>query len=327
MNELISIIVPIYNVEKYLEKCLRSIINQTYKNIEIILVDDGSPDKCGIICDEYSHKDHRINVIHKRNGGLSDARNAGIEVSKGDYILFVDSDDYINLRMVELLYESIKKHSADIAVCRYKSILDNEVVDISEVDDSSESFIIEESEYLNNKEYYSDRRVEFIVAWNKLYARKLFKEIRYPKGKIHEDEFTTYKLLYYAEKIVYVPQELYYYVQRSNSIMSVGISKSRLLGLDALDQRMDFYEKNNKIGFWKREFENYRRSYLKYLGSINNSSDLCLRDFDRYKKIYLRNMRKYFSKINRPKVYDLKIILTGLCPYTYAKLLGKKYKA
>ena len=125
MEELISVVVPVYNVEKYIDKCINSIINQTYKNLEIILVDDGSPDNCGNICDEYAKKDNRIIVIHKENGGLSDARNTGIEVSKGKYITFIDSDDYISDNYVSFLYNLIIEYKADISIGKHYVLYEN----------------------------------------------------------------------------------------------------------------------------------------------------------------------------------------------------------
>ena len=125
MEDLISVVVPIYNVENYIKKCVDSILSQTYKNLEIILVDDGSPDNCPQICDEYAQKDNRIKVIHKENGGLSDARNAGIDISKGKFITFIDSDDYIEKDYVEVLYNSIKENASDMAIGSHKAIYDN----------------------------------------------------------------------------------------------------------------------------------------------------------------------------------------------------------
>ena len=126
-NLLVSVIVPIYNVEKYLRKCVDSILNQTYKNLEIILVDDGSPDNCGNICDEYALSDSRIRIIHKKNGGLSDARNAGLDIARGNYILFVDSDDYIDETMVEKLYEALEKEKAEMSLCSFVYVNDDGV--------------------------------------------------------------------------------------------------------------------------------------------------------------------------------------------------------
>ena len=321
MNDLISIIVPIYGVEKYLRRCIDSIIRQTYTNLEIILVDDGSPDDCGRICDEYAKTDSRIKVIHKTNGGLSDARNAGIDLANGEYLLFVDSDDYINTNMISDLYESLIRFSAEVSVCRYQSVRDDEEIDIEQNEDYSDAFILTKEDFLSNPEYIYERRLEFIVAWNKLYARKLFENIRYPKGKVHEDEFTTYKLMYASAKTVYVPYVLYYYVQRGDSIMSAGITRKRLLVLDAISERLSFYESRNEQGFWKKDFECFRMSYLKYLGAIKDSPDLKLSDFDKYKKNYRKYAGKFLKETNCSGAERFKIRISSMFPNFYAKLL------
>ncbi|WP_022765636.1 glycosyltransferase family 2 protein [Butyrivibrio sp. XPD2006] len=321
MSDLISIIVPIYKVEDYLRKCVDSLIRQTYTNIEILLVDDGSPDNCPAICNECAKADDRIKVIHKPNGGLSDARNAGIEVAKGEYFLFVDSDDYININMVNTLYEAVKKNSADVAICRYQSVKDDEDINIESIEDYSDSFVLTDDEYFENPVYSSDRRTEFIVAWNKLYARKLFDNVRYPKGKVHEDEFTTYKLLYASAKTVYVPHVLYYYVQRGDSIMSAGIAKKRLLVLDAISERLSFYESRNEMRYWLKDFESFRKSYLRYLGAVKDSPNLKIEDFDKYKKIYRQNVKKYLKSADCSVAERFKVQLSGLFPYHYAQFL------
>ena len=184
MNPVISIIVPVYKVEKQLNKCIESILNQTFKDYELILVDDGSPDNCGHICDEYEKKDSRIKVIHKKNGGLSDARNAGLDIALGKYIGFVDSDDIIHPQMYEKLYNCINKSNLDIVQCKFKRFKSIEEININ----------ISDSE-LNFKEYNSQDAIIDLIdnnkinvnAWNKLYKRELFQNERYPKGKIHED--------------------------------------------------------------------------------------------------------------------------------------------
>ena len=212
MTDKISIIVPVYNVEKYLKECIESILSQTYKNIEIILIDDGSTDNSGKICDEYLKKDSRVKVIHKENGGLSDARNTGIEIASGKYIGFVDSDDYIAKDMYDFLYQNIKRENAEISGCNRFLVYENKI------------------EIYGKKECYevmdSQRAIEMLCtigyigvsAYTKLYEAKLFKDIRYPKGKINEDMYTTYKLFDKANRIVYDATPKYYYRQRSGSI-------------------------------------------------------------------------------------------------------------
>lgn len=210
---LISIVVPIYKVEKYLEHCVKSILNQTVKDIEVILVDDGSPDNCGAICDELAKTDSRIKVIHKPNGGLSDARNAGIEIAQGKYIGFIDSDDYIAPQMFEKLLGAIETQKADVSMCYACNIYDDDMeyrpcktgdVTVFEGEEIMEALFRMK---LNN------------FAWNKLYKIELFKEIRYPYGKIYEDLFTTYRIFGLCERVALDESQMYYYRIRRDSIM------------------------------------------------------------------------------------------------------------
>lgn len=215
---LISVIVPIYKVELYLDRCIQSIVEQTYSNLEIILVDDGSPDHCPGICDAWAKRDERIHVIHKKNGGLSDARNVGIDQSNGDWILFVDSDDYILPSICERLFKAAQATQSDIAICSF-------FMDYGDRKASLKPLIKDKQKVLSRDEvmefYFCCRPVEFTVAWNKLYRRKIFfdeQRVRYPVGWLHEDEFTTYKTFYSAHRVVWIQDELYGYVQRDGSI-------------------------------------------------------------------------------------------------------------
>ena len=214
-NDLISVVIPIYKVEKYLNKCIDSVLKQTYKNLEIILVDDGSPDKCGKICDEYKKIDKRIKVIHKKNGGLSDARNYGIKAASGKYIGFIDSDDFISNEMYEILYFILKKSNADISVVSYKEVSEN-----NEVNDERKN--IRNIDILNAEQsmkFLFDNNKCGNYAWNKLYKLSLFENIEYPVGKKMEDLGTTYKLFDKCKNIAYCDLELYYYLQRQGSIL------------------------------------------------------------------------------------------------------------
>ena len=217
---LVSVIVPIYKVEKYLRKCIDSILEQTYRNLEIILVDDGSPDDCGRICDEYAEKDPRIKVIHKENGGLSDARNWGIEKAAGDYIAFVDSDDWIKADMIEYLLHGISEYHADIAVCNlyYVSQYKYTVKNYSE----DKTYTAKDMLF----ELFDDKIDNY--AWNKLYKRELWSDVRYPVGKNFEDILTIYKVLEKAKNIVVLKEPKYYYLLRDDSISGRRDFKNRL---------------------------------------------------------------------------------------------------
>lgn len=235
----VSVIVPVYNVEKYLPKCIDSIMKQSYSKLDIILVDDGSTDASGAICDSYATKDSRITVLHKRNGGLSDARNHGLDKATGEYVLFVDSDDYIHPQMVAILMEALEKNAADIAVCGFREVREEETItppDIGESEKIASAFSGNEKYeqlYFNN--------LQTVVAWNKLYRRHIFEKLRYPVGKLQEDEYIIHLLLYEAQKLVYIKADLYYYVQRQNSIMGKVSLNNVWDGYLALQERADFF--------------------------------------------------------------------------------------
>lgn len=213
MNELISVVIPVFKVEKYLTRCLKSVINQTYQNLEIIIVDDGSPDNCPQICDEYKKKDKRIKVIHKINEGLSAARNDGIKIASGNYITFIDSDDFISKFFIEELYSNIKKNDCDISICSQKLI--NELQNVSDIKEKHDAIVYNHNEAIKLMLYQKKINNS---AWGKLYKFYLFDNIEYPAGKIYEDIATTYKLFLKANKICLSSCHYYYYTLRSNSI-------------------------------------------------------------------------------------------------------------
>lgn len=239
---MVSIIVPVYNVIEYIDKCIISIIQQTYVNLEIILVDDGSTDGSEKICDAYAKKDERVRVIHKPNGGLSDARNVGIDKSNGEYIAFVDADDYIELTFVENMLNEAKKNNSDIVQCAYERVYQN---------GKCKQYIISAMCIDGNKvdDMVVRKRLNsecFDIAPNKLYKRKLWENIRFPKGRIHEDYATIYKIIYLANRMTILDQVLYYYVQREGSITATPSLNSLEHWALGTKERSEFYnEKQN----------------------------------------------------------------------------------
>lgn len=215
MDELISVIVPVYNVERYLEKCVNSILIQTYKNIQIILVNDGSTDNSGKLCDKFEYEDARIQVIHKSNGGLSDARNAGLKIAKGSYIGFVDSDDYIAPDMFETLYRLNRKYNSEISIVSFYEIYNEKVIGVRDSGNLEELSKIEAL-----KELLIDTKIQS-YAWNKLYKRELFNDLEFPTGKNFEDIATTLLLFEKANKITLLETPKYYYIRRDDSIIGI----------------------------------------------------------------------------------------------------------
>lgn len=263
MNSLISIVVPIYNVEQYLQKCVDSLINQTYKNLEIILVDDGSPDNCPKICDEYANHDSRIKVIHKENGGLSDARNAGMNIATGEYISFIDSDDWIKPKMIEDMYNRMIEDNSDL--------VSSGVIWVDEYGAEIRTATVSENCVLNTEqamaELINDEKLKQHV-WNKLYKADLIKNIPFDKGKYHEDVFWSYKVIGGAKRVSIEKNSYYFYVQRSESIMGEKYSAKRLDALDAMKLRCEYM---------KEKFPNlYGDALNVYIGSCMYHLQLAL---------------------------------------------------
>ena len=240
----ISIIIPVYNLEKYIKRCLDSVINQTFKDLEIIVVDDGSKDTSPEICDAYAKLDSRIKVIHKVNGGLSSARNSGLLEARGKYIMTLDGDDYVDENLCQLLYNSIIEKGADMSMCSIKNVTE-EGESVSYLDDDSplKEGVMTSDEYrealLKKGNWY------YVVAWNKLYKRQCFKDVLYPEGKIHEDEYVIHRIINNCEKISVITDRLYNYVVRKGSITNSNYSPKRLDVLYSLFDRSFFYMENN----------------------------------------------------------------------------------
>jgi len=305
---LVSVVLPIYKVEAFLKECVNSVINQTYKNLEIFLVDDGSPDSCPELCDSYAETDSRIKVIHKINGGLSDARNAAIDVCTGEYITFVDSDDVIHPSMIEALMKPVIEQQVEISAGSYSNFTDNYIIN-----DLIEASQIMTFEQLTEKPLY-------ITAWGKIYKTCLFENIRYPKGKLHEDEFTTWKLLDKAEKIAYTPAPLYFYRQREGSIIAQKKLSNFIDTVDALKERISYFQK-------KENTFQYRFSFYQLL---NLFLDMSYGDFNiKFEKDFMDSIKAYLND------FDQKFFSTKECkniksavknPVIYKTLLRVKNK-
>lgn len=238
--ELISVIVPIYKVASILNRCIESLVNQQEVQLEIILVDDGSPDECPEICDLWAEKDKRIKVIHKKNGGLSDARNAGLRIAQGQYIAFVDSDDWIEKDLYRILLDAIKVTDSDIASCKILKVWEKSKQEFNITKDTFKYEVFNTKQGLY--ELIVENEIQQVV-WNKLYKRTVIDDICFEVGKCNEDEFWTYQVLGKASQIVVVDYTGYYYWQRNDSIMSTQYSIKRLDAVEAKIYRQDYLEK------------------------------------------------------------------------------------
>ncbi len=234
---LISVVVPVYNVASYLPKCIDSIINQTYSNLEIILVDDGSSDNSGFICDEYAKRDGRIIVIHKQNGGLSDARNAGIAACTGDYIAFVDSDDYIDHRMYEVLYNFAIQEKLDVAMCGSVDDVNGRLI----YPQSFSPYVLSSKTEIINDLFVNKWGGACIAVWNKLFKREVVKNIKFEYGKTYEDVFYILHWINNTVRFGRLSNPFYYYVQRVGSITNQKIFKSSIVDV------VDAYKRNLNI--------------------------------------------------------------------------------
>ena len=319
---LISVIVPVYRVEKYLERCVKSILSQTYKNLEVILVDDGSPDQCPAICDACAEKDARVKVIHQENKGLSGARNAGIDAASGEYLAFVDSDDYVSPHFIEELYQLLQDTGCAIGQCRFSYMKGDGLVE-----EGDSAFCIYRGESLMEQLYGPEEKATcFVVAWNKLYRAELFKEtgIRYPEGRIHEDEATTYRLFHEAKKLAFLDRALYgYYTENGGSITSV-FSAKRLQWLTAHEERIAFFKKN---GYEKLLPAAYRKLcdacitfYFRCTEQVKDAEEL-KKELRKRLETYRANGAAWIAAL--PLKTRMGYELFSMSPGLYAKMLQK----
>ena len=251
---LISVIVPVYKVEPYLHRCVDSILAQTFTDFELILVDDGSPDGCGMICDDYARKDARVHVIHQENGGLSAARNAGIDWvfahSDSQWLTFVDSDDWVHPQMLEQLYHAVLEYNVKVSICGYEETgEDNQWTNADAA----------QVKLWPVEQFYVERNVNATVAWGKLYARECFADIRYPVGKIHEDEYVTYRILFAHEQVAVIDTPMYAYFTNPKGITKSRWTPKRLDGITALEEQICFFNEKNLDKARDHEIDRYMR--------------------------------------------------------------------
>ncbi|ETI67554.1 glycosyltransferase family 2 protein [Neobacillus vireti] len=340
MNPKISVIVPIYNVEPYLCKCIDSILSQTFTDFELILVNDGSPDNCGAICDDYAKIDTRIKVIHKENGGLGSARNAGIKIAKGQYIGIIDSDDYIDEKMYEILYHNAKTHSSDVVVC-----------DVVKVDVESQAVLKQGGKTEYSIEHFTNiqalnqlyqpnedmfdtmgrRGEKWIFAVNKLYKRSLFDALKYPEGVIYDDEFIIHKIYYQSTRVTSISVELYYYVQRPDSISHSSFSIKKFDRVYALKERVDFFKIIRQNKLHEKAFKVYLEVFIwSYLAARSQLTGVN-KDLKQLKRTLNRSieslMKNPYSNWKQKVMVGLFIISPSVYVYVTNAKRGRSLRA
>jgi len=307
-NPLITVIIPVYKVEQYLHTCLDSVLNQSYNNWELILVDDGSPDNCPVICDEYAAKDKRIKVIHKKNGGVSSARNIALDNTKGDYVTFLDSDDFWHPEYMGILLGMCLKYDADIAQCNFV----RGVGKIFPKCKSSQTVKVFDNHSVFLKGYAK------IILCAKLYKSYLFDGVRMPVGKINEDDFTTWKCYYKAKKIVVIDEALYYYTINNQSIMFISAKQPCLGFMEAYEERIDFF-KSRGI----KDMEDFSRGHLcKALLLTSSNKNLSAEQKNIVHSAFLDNWQKIKWSKNVAFPFRILFLMLRLLPKTTFKLLN-----
>ena len=304
----VSVIVPVYRVEKYIHRCVDSILNQTFRDFELILVDDGSPDRCGAMCEAYAAADPRIHVIHRENGGLSAARNTGIEWmlenSDSEYLTFVDSDDWLHPQYLEIMLQSAKRHGTAISVCNHAYVIDFDRNKLNPLRKAVKSKRISAEDLLVDHEW------NFNYACVKLYHRDCFQRVRYPVGKVFEDTFTTYKILFAAEYVTFIDCQLYFYYRNTEGITRSPWSARELSVLEGMRQQMAFYQEKGFSRAFEKEERLYVNHYAYQLTRIRENRA----DWEKNKPIWyqlrremlalLKEKRALYNRATMPQCYE-----------------------
>lgn len=287
MQELVSVVVPVYNAQKYLQACVDSIINQTYRNLEIILVDDGSTDQSGMMCDEYAGKDKRVKVIHKENGGNGDARNTGYAQAIGKWLVMADNDDLLHPQQIEILLNVAKAKNADIVVGNYKPITDEEQpVNTLITDEVYRKAEVLTENHLCDDEFLKKRSMILTTPWSKIWKKSLYEDVKFPKKSKHDDTWTTWKAYEKAKTVVFVDEVLHYWRNNPQSFSRI-FDLSHLEGIDAYAEQLDYFIKNKKQRYVEIVFDEYLEMFFWcYNRMCENKAELS--NLEPYLK-YMRN--------------------------------------
>lgn len=321
MNPIVSVIVAVYNTEAYLTKCVESITGQTYKDLEIILVDDGSTDGSGAICDDLAGKDDRIVVIHKENGGLSSARNAALDVMKGQYIAFIDSDDYIDETYIEYLYGLIKDNDAQAAECKYRHVFEDDTKPLSF--EGKFDKIVYSGEEAVIQMFYQKTITNFACC--KMFGKELFEDIRFPVGTQYEDLGTVYKTFLKADKVAVGGKAVYNYFQRSGSIMHSNFSMKKMDRIKVSSEIMHYMENRSKALQDAAECRMFV-SAVQVLREIPLEDETYKPQFNEISELINRHKKNVFRNKNAKKINRLIALSLILFRPAAIKKLGNLYK-
>ncbi|MBQ8279987.1 MAG: glycosyltransferase family 2 protein [Roseburia sp.] len=336
MKPLISVIIPIYKAEKYLEKCVQGVMSQTYQNLEIILVDDGSPDRSGAICEELATQDERIRVIHKENGGAATARNAGLDVMTGSYVAFVDADDYMELNYIETLYQTLEEHNAQVSICSFKTVdEDGNAMSIDSLHDESADSAGDDvasavEVFRGNDIILQDLQGhwEHVAPWGKLYQADLFEGVRYPKWPAYEDEPVFIRVFDRVDTAAASKEKLYYYVQHAGSLMNTAYSeKQRSTTLKMWRERIEYYGDNTP-----KHAELYNRILQAFVAWNVLFLSLHAHEMTKEQKAELKQeIRRYFLCLFRaPHLYNstesMKLAVKSVLTLISTDILRKRYE-
>ena len=305
---IISVIIPIYNVELYLRRCVDSILSQTFHDFELILVDDGSPDNCPAICDEYAAKDHRIHVIHQKNQGASAARNAALDYvlskDRNSWLTFVDSDDWIHPQMLEFLYNAVIKYGTQVAICDHQ--IPGAHITLDHYSQSS-------SALWNSEEYFITNNLNATTPWGKLYHKTCFDQLRFPVGIVHEDEYITYQTLFQCKSVAVIPLPLYIHYSNPQGVTQTENRLKRLYALSAYEEQLAFFKRIGAQKAYSYRISNYYIELVLFPKKLDSSKPQ-----ERSAKQSLISKRKYiFSQMNP---MEKKIAYQYLYPRTFTLL-------
>lgn len=286
----ISVIVPVYDVEKYLPECIESVLQQSFKDFELILVDDESPDRCGEICELYAQKDNRIRVIHQKNGGLSAARNSAIDAARGQYLSFIDSDDVIHVQYLYELYTSLVKYNVDLAICGLKKISANSYDCNKRMDLVEDDFSLLKSREVLLSFFSAEPDRIFASAWGKLYKRELFEYLYFPVGKIHEDVHIIPIVVSKTDKAIFLNRPLYGYRDREGSILNSAFSFRKYDYIDALNHCISYFQ-DAEIEEVVKAADTHKQEILAYYALLSRNAGIYRELPSEYKMSVLQAIR------------------------------------